>query len=154
MTRLPNIARHGRHMTIAIRSGVFRIDADLRETIDRRVRRGLHRYARRISEVRVWLDDANGPRGGIDRTCRIQVELSSAGTATVECRAETVYAALAGAIERAKTTIDRTLKRRRRRARFPREPRNRPDGQNDRDQLSIRSGLFESVPVSVVEDAA
>ena len=85
-------------MTIAIRSGVFRIDADLRETIDKHVRLGLRRHARRISEVRVWLDDANGRRGGIDTTCRIQVELLFAGTSTVESRAETVYAALAGAI--------------------------------------------------------
>lgn len=137
MTHLSNLARHTRPMTIAIRSGVFRIDADLRETVERHVRRGFHRYARRSTEVRVWLDDANGPRGGIDRTCRIQVELLSAGTATVECRAETVYAALAGAIERAKTTIDRMLKRRRRRARFPREPRSLGNGQDGRGRLSI-----------------
>jgi len=86
MTHLPNLGGHTRHMTIAVRSGVFRIDPDLRETIEKRVRRGLRRYARRISEIRVWLDDANGPRGGVDRTCRIQVDLSSAGTSTVESR--------------------------------------------------------------------
>lgn len=137
MTQLANPARHTRPMPIAIRSGVFRIDADLRETVETRVRRGLRRYARRISEVRVWLDDANGPRGGMDRTCRIQVELRRAGTATVESRAETVYAALAGAIERAKTTVDRTLKRRRTRARFPREPRNLGNGPDGRGQFAI-----------------
>ena len=135
MTHLPNLARHTRH--IAIRSGVFRIDADLRETVETRVRQRLRRYARRISEVRVWLDDANGPRGGIDRTCRIQVELFSAGTATVESRAATVYAALAGAIEQTKTTIDRTLKRRRTRARFQRRPRELGNGQGGRGRLSI-----------------
>ena len=137
MTHLPNLARHTRHMPIAIRSGVFRIDADLRETVETRVRQRLRRYARRISEVRVWLDDANGPRGGIDRTCRIQVELFSAGTATVESRAATVYAALAGAIEQTKTTIDRTLKRRRTRARFQRRPRELGNGQGGRGRLSI-----------------
>jgi len=146
MTHPPNLAGHTRHVTISVRSGVYRIDADLRETIEQRLRRGLRRYARRISGIRVWLDDANGPRGGVDRTCRIQVDLSSAGTSTVESRAETVYAALAGAIERTRTTIDRTLKRRRRRARLPREPRNRGNGGND-DELAIRSGAFDSVPV-------
>jgi len=152
MTHLPDFAGNARPMTIAIRSSVFRIDADLRETVETHVRRGLRRYARRISEVRVWLDDANGPRGGIDRSCRIQVELLSAGTWTVESRAGTVYAALAGAIERVKMTIDRALKRRRRRARFPRDPRNRRSGQNGRGRLVNGSGQFDFVPVSILED--
>jgi len=152
MTQLPHLARNARPMTITIRSGVFRIDADLRETVETLVQRGLRRYAKRISEIRVWLDDANGPRGGIDRTCRIQVELLSAGTSTVESRAETVYAALAGAIERAKTTIDRTLKRRRTRARFPREFRNRRNGQDDRGRLPMCSEQVDSFSVSIVED--
>lgn len=151
MTILPQDTRRPSHMTVAIRSGDLRIDADLRDAIGERVRRSFRRHARRVREVRVWLDDLNGPRGGVDRTCRIQVQLTAAGTSTVESRAQTVHAAVAGAVARAKQTIDRTLKRRRTRARFPREPRNRNDGRDGHGRLWLHSESLDPVPASIME---
>lgn len=120
MTHLPRETQLRDHIPVSVRTGACRVDAGLREAIENCVHWTLRRYAKRIRDVRVWLDDVNGPRGGIDSLCRIQVRLAGPGTSTVESRAGTVHAAVAMAIDRAKKTIDRKLKRRRMAARLAR----------------------------------
>ncbi len=112
---------------VVVRSGTHRIDSDLRATIKKRVNTAFRRFVKRIRTVRVWLEDVNGPRGGIDCLCRIEVQLIPADATTVESRASTLRAALTVALERAKRTIDRLLKRRRTKARDGRRSANRRD---------------------------
>jgi putative sigma-54 modulation protein len=45
----------------------------LRGHIERRLCFALERFARRISRVRVSVGDLNGPRGGIDKRCRVAI---------------------------------------------------------------------------------
>jgi hypothetical protein len=60
--------------------------ADLVEHVDRRLHFALARFGARIARVTVFLDDVNGPRGGVDKVCRIVVRLRSGAdvVATVE----------------------------------------------------------------------
>jgi len=60
--------------------------ADLVEHVDRRLHFALARFSARIARVTVFLDDVNGPRGGVDKVCRIVVRLRNGGdvVATVE----------------------------------------------------------------------
>ena len=48
---------------------------ELTAHVERRLRFALTRFSGRIGRVNVFLTDQNGPRGGIDKTCRIVVRL-------------------------------------------------------------------------------
>ncbi len=60
----------------------------------------LARFAHRVIRARVRLVDVNGPRGGVDIQCRIQVSGTGIGTVVVTGVAANPY-----------TAIDRTAKR-------------------------------------------
>ena len=75
------------------------------------------RFAPRIRSVQVWLEDVNGPRGGMDNRCRIDVEMRPRGRFTVSAVANNEYAATAEAAIRARETMDRQIKRARSRRR-------------------------------------
>lgn len=49
--------------------------AHLSQAIERRLRSALGRFRGRVSHVRVWLEDVNGPRGGEDLRCRMEARL-------------------------------------------------------------------------------
>ncbi len=53
------------------------LTALLRDLVERRVHFALARFANRVQEVRVRLDDLNGPRGGLDMRCRMTARLRS-----------------------------------------------------------------------------
>ena len=69
-----NIDIHGRHVDIS---------ETLRAYVERRLRFALGRLSHRIVRVHVWLTDLNGPRGGVDKRCRIEV-VGQKGTVAVE----------------------------------------------------------------------
>lgn len=53
---------------------------DLPDRIDRRLRFALARFGSRIQKTIVFLHDHNGPKGGIDKVCRILVKTQGCGT--------------------------------------------------------------------------
>jgi putative sigma-54 modulation protein len=58
--------------------------ASLVAHVERRLRFALSRFSGRIRRVDVFLADENGPRGGIDKTCRIVVRLRDGGDVVSE----------------------------------------------------------------------
>ena len=58
--------------------------ASLVAHVERRLRFALSRFSGRIRRVDVFLADENGPRGGIDKTCRIVVRLRDSGDVVAE----------------------------------------------------------------------
>jgi len=58
--------------------GVIR-PKDLPDHIERRLRFALAKFDSRIQKVIVFLHDQNGPRGGIDKVCRILVKTRGCG---------------------------------------------------------------------------
>ncbi len=52
--------------------------------VERRLRFALSGFSGRIRRVDVFLADENGPRGGIDKTCRIVVRLRDGGDVVAE----------------------------------------------------------------------
>jgi hypothetical protein len=71
----------------------------------------LGRFSRRVRTIRVWLEDTNGPRGGVDTRCRIDVYLRPRGSITVSAQAIDEYAATAKAAARARELVDRRVKK-------------------------------------------
>ena len=65
----------------------------------------------------VRLSDINGPRGGADKCCHIQVVLPQLPDVVIEDTEVDLYAAIDRAADRAGRTVDRRLARHRDRAR-------------------------------------
>lgn len=73
---------------VEIRGGGQAIDDALRAHIHERMGRQLGKFATQIERVIVRFGDENGTRGGVDKTCMIQVLLSALPTVVAEERGE------------------------------------------------------------------
>lgn len=92
-------------MIIDIQSLGFPITSALANYARRRLRFVLVRRSDRIQRVVVRLGDENGPRGGVDKYCRIQVRLFDAPVAVIEEVGSELYAV----IDRATSRVGRVV---------------------------------------------
>jgi ribosome-associated translation inhibitor RaiA len=94
------------------------LDADVRERVERRLGFALGRFGDRVGRVAVHLSDVNGPRGGVDKRCRIVAEVPGGGPGPVVV--EDAAADLDPLIDRAADRVGQSVRRRLDRARlFP-----------------------------------
>jgi ribosome-associated translation inhibitor RaiA len=100
-------------MNIELRAKGVRIHQELRAAAERRIVFALDRFEHRIVRVVVRLEDLNGPRGGDDKVCRIEIQLRGSGTLRVRSRADDVTTAVDLAAQRAAQAISRWLLRER-----------------------------------------
>lgn len=84
----------------------------LRRLAVTRLRFVMRRLAWMVPRARVWLSDDNGPRGGVDKRCRIELKTERAGTLVVTSLARDWRSALNAALARAARLLVRTLRRR------------------------------------------
>jgi len=90
-----------------------RLSSGLRKFIEERIHFALRRYADRIGQVAVHVEDINGPKGGVDQRCRIDMTLVPWGAVHGQATDENLPAALGRAIERVIRQFHRTVERRR-----------------------------------------
>nr|WP_315400286.1 HPF/RaiA family ribosome-associated protein [uncultured Duganella sp.] len=96
-------------MNIAIQSNGLVLTESLRAYVYRRLQTSLGwALTRRLA---VWLSDINGPRGGRDKRCKIQISLDNGKTVVIEDTEEDMYAAIDRAAERADRALARRLAR-------------------------------------------
>lgn len=88
----------------------------LRAFVEQRVRLVLRRLQPLVKRARVALADVNGPRGGLDKRCQVELQ-TSAGTVWITSLASDCRAALEGALSRAVRLVARLTQRRRARER-------------------------------------
>lgn len=81
------------------------------DSVADRVTRTLSRFSNRISRVMVTLTDENGPRGGVDKQCRVSVVMPRFGELAVSAKDENPWAAVAQAALRIRRKIVTKLKR-------------------------------------------
>jgi len=81
--------------------------------IRRKLGTRLGKFANSIERVSVRTQDENGPRGGIDRVCRIKVVLRGLPSVVFESRGATVNAAVDGALAGVERSVRRAVQRRR-----------------------------------------
>ncbi len=98
---------------IELRSWNVPLSEAMREHVARRLDFALRRFAHRIERITVRLVDINGPKGGVDKRCRIVVQLSPARKVMVESTDSDAYAAVSQAAIRADETVARAITRRR-----------------------------------------
>jgi ribosome hibernation promoting factor len=84
----------------------------LRRYAERRFRFALRRFAHRVRRLRIYIADLNGPRGGIDKRCRILAEVAPSGSLVLEETDVHVYEAMDRAADRLRRCVRRDLKRR------------------------------------------
>ncbi len=100
---------------------------DERTEIRQQLGSRLGKFAHSIERVTVRVQDVNGPRGGVDKACRIKVVLSGMPSVVVEEHAATMkqaFRAALGDVERAvKRTLDRSRTKPKRTARKARSRR-------------------------------
>jgi ribosome-associated translation inhibitor RaiA len=96
-----------------IQSRGFPLTAALLEHTERRLQFQLTRATHRIERVMVRLGDINGPRGGEDKFCKVQVVLSRSRSVVIEEGGGDLYAVIERAAERTGRNVARSLARER-----------------------------------------
>ena len=84
-----------------------------RAYLRRKLARRLGKFADSIERVSLRTEDVNGPRGGIDRVCRVKVVLRGLPSVVIEKRDAALNAAVALALDGVERAVRRRLQRRR-----------------------------------------
>lgn len=100
-------------MQMDIQSQGFSLTEGLREYVMKRLAYALSHGGMSITRVIVRLSDINGPRGGDDKRCLVEVRLKSASSVVIEDTEADLYVAIDRAAERAGRTLARRLARQR-----------------------------------------
>jgi ribosome-associated translation inhibitor RaiA len=85
--------------------------AELRDLTERRVRFVLRRLGWLVPRAEVQMSDVNGPRGGIDKRCQVELRTDGAGSVVVASVANDWRTALDNALARAERFLMRLWRR-------------------------------------------
>jgi ribosome-associated translation inhibitor RaiA len=96
-------------MELRLTANGIEITRELRRFIERRAHFGMGRLAARVRSLAVRLKDVNGPRGGVDQSCDVQVDLGMDQPVIVSERRDNVFSAIALAMDRARRATRRRL---------------------------------------------
>ena len=88
------------------------LDVADKDYLRRKLGRKLGKFASSIERTSVRVEDVNGPRGGVDKRCRIKVVLTGLPSVVVEERHHSLQAALDGALARTERAVRQTAQRR------------------------------------------
>ena len=89
-------------------------DADgshMRDLSVERVRFALRRLTALVPWARVQFSDVNGPRGGVDKRCQVELQTDSAGTVVTASLARDWRTALDRSLTRATRVLRRSVQR-------------------------------------------
>jgi ribosome-associated translation inhibitor RaiA len=89
-------------------------DADgsqMRDVSVERVRFALRRLTAWVARAKVQFSDINGPRGGVDKRCQVELKTDTSGTVVITSLAQDWRTALDRALARATRVLTRTLRR-------------------------------------------
>jgi ribosomal subunit interface protein len=98
-------------MQIEIQARDFSLTKALRSHIERRLAFALSTRYDQIKRILVRLSDINGPRGGNDKRCQLQVILPGQADVMIEDTQPNLYVAIDRASNRASRTVSRKLAR-------------------------------------------
>ncbi len=83
----------------------------LRDTAERRLRFVLRRLTWLVPRATLHLSDVNGPRGGIDKCCQVELKTEHAGTVVIVAKARDWRSAIDDAMARAARAVLRAWRR-------------------------------------------
>lgn len=97
-------------MEIEIQARNFPVTRALRAHTERRIACAFNKCCRHVRRILVRLSDINGPRGGNDKRCHLEVMLPG-GAVVIEDTESDLYVAISRAASRAGRTVLRRLGR-------------------------------------------
>jgi putative sigma-54 modulation protein len=100
-------------MEVEIRSQNLHVDDATEEHVERRMNFALEQFNSWITHVQVHLEDVNGQRRGIDKQCRVLVNLKGGKTIKIEDLDTDMLAAVNRAADRLGQVVSREIDRRR-----------------------------------------
>lgn len=100
-------------LPVHIRATQMDLGAVERNYIRQKLGLKLGKYANSIERISVRIDDENGPRGGVDQSCRIKVVLSSLPSVVFESRDASLNAAVDAALSGVQRAVRRATQRQR-----------------------------------------
>lgn len=98
-------------MQIDIQSRGFSLTRSLLHYSEKRLFFTMSCFSNHINKVIVRLSDINGPRGGADKRCHLQLFIAGLPDIVVNDTEADMYAAIDRAMERARRTVGRKLDR-------------------------------------------
>ena len=98
-------------MQLDIQTNGFSLTEALKSYTTKRMQFVLNRHDSYITRVRVWLADINGPRGGVDKRCQIELKLAGQNNIVIEDVEADLYFAIDRASDRCMRTLSRRLAR-------------------------------------------
>jgi ribosome-associated translation inhibitor RaiA len=98
-------------MQMDIQSSGFTLTGGMRDYLMKRLAYSLNHGTESITRLIVRLSDINGPRGGADKRCVIEMRLKASPAVVIEDTEADLYVAIDRATERAGHTLTRRLAR-------------------------------------------
>lgn len=100
-------------MQVELQGVNFKLNDGLKEHVERRLHFALGRFAEKIDRLTVRFTDTNGPRGGVDKQCRMIAALHPRGQVAIQLEDSDPFALSARAAKRLGRTVRRVFDRRR-----------------------------------------
>jgi ribosomal subunit interface protein len=98
-------------MRIDMKARGFALTQGLRAHVEQRLQFALNRFQDRLTWVAVRLSDVNGPKGGVDKLCQLQLCVHGLPDIIVKDTEADLYVAVDRAAERAGRMLQRHLRR-------------------------------------------
>lgn len=98
-------------MQVDIQTTGFLLTDSIKNYTIAHMRFALNRNDALIMRTRVWLADINGPRGGVDKRCQIELKLAGQNNIVIEDIEADLYVAIDRASERCMRTLARRITR-------------------------------------------
>lgn len=98
-------------MRIQVRIDQVTASEAVRAHVERAIQSRLRRFSPRIRYATIQIVDINGPRGGVDKTCRIDIRLVPTGSVRIVDTDADMFAAVDRAVDRAERTVSRAIER-------------------------------------------
>lgn len=99
-------------MNVIVRSRDVAVPEPLAKDIERRLRFVLGRFGRKIAHVSIRFADVNGPRGGVDKLCRVEARIWGRLPLAAEALSADLRAAANRAVDRIGRAVERAVGRR------------------------------------------
>jgi putative sigma-54 modulation protein len=98
-------------MQLDIQARGFSLTAGILNYTEQKMQFALQRGDNYITHTRIRLADINGPRGGVDKKCQIELKLAGEKNIVIEDTQSDLYYAIDRATERCMRTLNRRQQR-------------------------------------------
>lgn len=96
-------------MKLEIQSRHFDLTKALEAHIKRKLEYAFSRIQQHVMGITIYLSDINGPKGGCDKQCRLQISLAKKEVVVIKDMQTDLYDAIDRAIQRAGRTVTRNI---------------------------------------------